>query len=189
MPYTYKSNHVEEGLSRLISQFRDKKNITKLVTTYLRKIQELEDVAADMHLKIYSIDNAENAQLDMIGVLVGEPRAGRTDVAYRDALKIRIKLNSSNGTREELIDLAVSVAGTPITVTMVESQPATFEMFIDGDIDPLLVDTNKMSYYISQGRGGGIKGLLTFHVAGSFQYDGSGSVGYDDGKYGTTLSS
>jgi len=186
MAYSKKDTHVEEGLANLISQFEDKKKIRDLLTGYLSQIQNIEDAASGV-IRILDKDSAVGKQLDLIGALVGEPRSGRTDANYLVAINARIALNNSEATRNEVINIAILVAGSPITVTVTEQYPAAFDMVIDGDIDPSLVKTTRMAAFISSARGEGIKGVLIFQVAGSFQYDGVGSVGFDDGKYAMAL--
>ncbi len=183
MAYTKKTTHLVEALANLISQFQDKPNIAKLVTSYIRQIQDLEDMFSDI-LTETTLANAKDQQLDDIGALVGEPRAGRDDTQYRTAIRARISLNNSGGTIEDIINLAQGVIGSPISVKLTEVYPAGFILNLDDPVDPSDVDILRLASFIANGRGGGIRGILTFFVPDAFQYDGAGAVGYDQGPYG-----
>jgi len=183
MGYEIKETHVAEGLANLISQFKDKAKIQKVLTVYLRQIQELENAYSGI-LTDTTIDSSEGLQLDNIGVLVGEPRSGRSDLQYRTAIRARIGLNTSEGTLEDVVAIAISVAGAPVTVTIVELFPAGFLAIINEAIDPLITDVAKIGSFVASGRPAGVRGLLIFGVLGSFQYDGPAGTGFDEGKYG-----
>lgn len=49
--------------------------------------------------------DAEGARLDTLGKLVGEPRGGRDDAAYRVALKLRIRVNRSLGRVSDIFEI------------------------------------------------------------------------------------
>ena len=186
MAYLKKTTHVAEALANLIAQFEDKPNIIKLISIYVAQLQELEDAFSDL-LTETTIENAEGLHLDNIGQIVGEPRSGRSDVQYRTAIRARIGLNTSEGTIEDVIDLATAVSGAPVAVQIQEIFPAGFLLNILDPIDPAQVDIDRMASFIASGRAGGVRGLLTFGVLGAFQYDGPAGTGYDEGPYGGAL--
>lgn len=186
MAYSKKISHVAEGLANLISLFEDKPKILKLFSIYLGQLQELENAFSDL-LTETTLDNSTGLHLDNIGEIVGESREGRTDVQYRTAIRVRINLNKSGGTIEDLINLATGIAGTPIDISIDEIFPAGFLANILTPISPGLTDVSKISTFVASGRAGGVRGLLAFGVEGSFQYDGPAATGYDSGKYGGVL--
>jgi len=187
MSYSKKISHEEEALANLIEQFKDKPKIAGILKSYLRQIQGLENVLSDMLTKT-TLDDAEGVHLDNIGSIVGEPRSGRNDLQYRTAIRARIGLNVSEGTMEDVIAIALSVAGETVTITTTELFPAGFLMVINEPIDPALTDVNRIASFIASGRPAGVRGLLIFGVLGSFQYDGPLGTGFDDGKYGGAVS-
>ena len=71
---------------------------------------ELED-SVQIALSENSIANATDSLLDAWGVLVGQPRSGRTDDAYRIAIRSQISINLSTGTWDELIRIVKSLYG------------------------------------------------------------------------------
>lgn len=183
MAYTKNTEHIVQGLANIISQFEDKTKIRDLLTVYLQQVQELELAFCDILAKT-SLDDSEGQQLDNMGEIVGESRDGRNDLQYRTAIRVRINLNTAEGTLEEVIGLAIAVAGSPVDVLVTELFPAGFLMIITTPLDPALVDVDKMAAFIASGRPAGVRGLLAFGVLGSFQYDGPAGTGFDEGPYG-----
>ena len=184
MSYSKKTTNVEEGLAKLISQFRDKPKIRAWLTVYIQQFQDLENAFSDL-LTETDIDNSVGIHLDNIGSLVGELRTGRADTPYRIALKARIRLNKSNGTIEDVIDIAIAVAGVPITIAITEHFPASFVARIVEAIDPSIVDTDAMAAFIRSGKPGGVGAHLEFSegVGIPFQFDGPAGSGFDEGEY------
>lgn len=100
-PY-FEANHVAIAKSRLIEQFKPRPNINNLVEIHAQRVQELESAAAPL-LTQRSIDTAVGDALDIIGAIVGQARGGQTDTDYRNAIRFRIFLNTSNGEPEAVI--------------------------------------------------------------------------------------
>jgi hypothetical protein len=98
-------DHVERGLARLPSQFRDKPKLKAFLTVLMTPAQPLEDALWQL-LTERDIDTAVGDQLDQIGVIVNQPRLGNDDDTYRRFLYVRIAINRSSGTPEELIRIA-----------------------------------------------------------------------------------
>jgi hypothetical protein len=89
-------------LSVFYEQFKGAPNLTALARDVCGpQFQALED-AAQALLTLTSIDDSEGTQLDRLGVLLGQPRAGLDDATYRLALKARVKVNRSSGTVEDI---------------------------------------------------------------------------------------
>lgn len=110
----YESAHVAKGLALLLQQWRSSPKLMGILATYLRQFQTLENVTWDV-INSRMLDTAVGAQLDMLGDLVGEARRGRSDIDYRAAVKLRIRVNRSQGTAEDVIDVARQGGGvTPL---------------------------------------------------------------------------
>ena len=90
-------NHVERGKDRTTSYFKNKEDYLKLLTIFLEELQEVSNALTDLS-KIKDLDTVTGIWLDYIGKIVGEPRAGRGDILYRKALKLRVAINTSDGT-------------------------------------------------------------------------------------------
>lgn len=98
------TDYEEEGLSRVLSQFKDKPNLTALLTAYLKEVTRTQTDSLSL-LESFNIDTAYGKVLDSIGKVVDSPRLGRSDVSYRVAIRNSIYLNSSEGTPNQLIQI------------------------------------------------------------------------------------
>lgn len=174
MPVTTNTNHVSEGLARLIATLRKPTSVSALLQAFLERVQDLENDIADVRDGL-NVDTAADYQLDILGAIVGEPREGRTDAAYRIRIKARIRINRSNGHPDEVLEIMTSILNTP--VTMKEFANAAFELYA------LITDTailGEVSAVLRQIKPAGVRGTLTYHDAGTkFVYDGAAGSGYD----------
>jgi hypothetical protein len=98
------TDHAEQAPELLLEQYREKPRIKALLLSYVRRCQELDDAVWDVIVKRL-IDDAENAQLDAIGRIVGEERDGKPDATYRIYIAARIRINRSHGHPGDVIDV------------------------------------------------------------------------------------
>lgn len=106
------STHTSDAISRLISQFRDPKPVLHgMIASYVDQLQELEGVLWDV-INHRLLDpapgesvGAEGVQLDVLGKIVGAPRLGLSDNAYRSAIKLKIRVNRSRGSSKDLLEI------------------------------------------------------------------------------------
>lgn len=106
MTLLHRRDHVERGLSRLLSQFSRSANLRSLLAAYLIQVQDLEDGLWEV-IEERLLANAEGSQLDTIGRLVrARGRAGLSDVDYRVAIQCQIRINRSSGRASDIIDVA-----------------------------------------------------------------------------------
>lgn len=80
----------------------DESLVSKLAKVYIKQLQEVEDTRNQVYLK-RMLDNAVGVQLDGIGDIIGEPRNGRGDADYRNAIILQIYINNKYGEPETLI--------------------------------------------------------------------------------------
>lgn len=80
-------------------------NIRKLLRVWLSGVQGLEYALQQLYTE-RNIDNAIGAQLDVLGVIVGQPRNGLIDDTYRRHIRARISANRSKGTLKDLLTVA-----------------------------------------------------------------------------------
>lgn len=99
-------DHCADAVARLLAQYADATKLQAVLCSYLDRIQELEQATLDVYNDVLSLETAAGSQLDLLGELIGESRDGRTDDAYRLALRVRVLINISNGRTEELIAIA-----------------------------------------------------------------------------------
>ena len=98
------TDHPADGLSKLISQFKQKDRIAALLTSYLEQCDDLETALWQLYTK-RTVEKAVGAQLDGLGDIVGQPRGNLNDADYRHFIKTRIRVNISKGRAEELLQI------------------------------------------------------------------------------------
>ena len=108
----------------------------KLIATYIAQLEDLEQVFFQL-VDDRTLETSVGEQLDGLGQVVGEDRLGRSDDDYRVSIKGRIRLNLSNGTAGDIIDVIRSQIGDKQVVIVEDSFPAHFEAFIPEIIDTL----------------------------------------------------
>lgn len=115
----------EIGLARLLQQFEGSVNLNELIGTYLDQVQAIEDAAWPL-LGERSLDNATGDRLDGLGAIFNVRRGGRDDDAYRLRLKAEILVLASNGTAEEILEIAQAVIQMAVpNYTLLEYFPKT----------------------------------------------------------------
>lgn len=94
-------NWVEGGVAKLISDFQGQPIIANTLRTLLRESKITDDAAIDV-IEARYLATATDRHLDFLGQLVGEPRLGRSDAAFREAIRLRIRANVSQSTISDL---------------------------------------------------------------------------------------
>lgn len=175
-------DHIVRMLDNRIEEFRSAVRFSSLVSLFGQQIQDIEDGLYQL-ITDRTLDTAEGAQLDGIGQLVGEDRAGRTDAPYRLALRTRIALNLSQGTAEDLIAVALAISGGT-QAELEEYFPAAFEIRV---LDPVPsgTDPGTIGAFVNSAKPAGVGATTVIHVSPPFQFD-TGS-GFDEGKYAVAV--
>lgn len=139
------TDHVDQGLALLISQYRNKPRLRWWLTAYLNQVQELEQAIFDVIFGRW-LDKAVGQQLDVLGKIVKEPRLARLDdsaagpiAGYRNAIRARIRINRSEGGLQDILDVLGMITATPLLFE--EQYPAfLFTEFSNvPDSDPVLL--------------------------------------------------
>ena len=174
------TTHAAEAKDNLAGQFKGQEKLEALLTAFINEVQDLENVLFDV-LELTSLDEAFGEQLDGFGSIVGENREGRTDDDFRLAIRARLRLNLSNGTAEDMIELIRALVGDK-QVEIVEDfafSPAHFDAYI---LDPIDVDGFQVAKFVRSGKPAGVRAILHWFAAGAFQFDVG--PGFDVGKLG-----
>lgn len=137
------SDLVTEGLDRLSSQFQESPVITELLKAFLESIRDTEDGLLQL-LSERGISTAIGVQLDLIGKIVNEPRMGRGDEDYRQALYIRIFINNSEGTPNEILQ-ALRISTQATRTDYWEHHPASFHLLSNGSVNDATAKAMKMA--------------------------------------------
>ncbi len=97
-------NIVSDGLNLLPTQYTSSTNLKNVITGNLERVQLLEN--ARVTLQNRTLENSVGTQLDNFGNDLNQPRNGMSDTDYRIRIKAKIAENNSEGTREEIIQVA-----------------------------------------------------------------------------------
>lgn len=96
-------DHTAIALGRLPEQFKALTNIQLVISALCTAgVQPIESCLRQL-LTQRSLDTAVGAQLDSIGLVVGQSRDGHDDETYRRFLRATISAHRSKGTIEDLI--------------------------------------------------------------------------------------
>ena len=99
-----------------------------LARAYVDEAQEINDAATAL-LPAVSLEEAVGVQLDGTGQIIGIGRQGLPDILYRSLLRAYIRVNTSGGTIEDLLEiarLASSTTAASQAFTYTESYPGEF---------------------------------------------------------------
>lgn len=118
------------AVPRLTGQFENSPKLKALMAAIVGPLTTLE-TEADALVADRWIDTAIGEQLDGCGYIVGEPRQGRDDDAYRTAIKYRVFVNISKGTPTDLIH-GLKFLTDPTDCQYLEAYPATALLFTNG---------------------------------------------------------
>ena len=154
-----RTDHADAGLALLATQYKQQVGFEGLLGAYLAQVQEIEDVLFDV-LAILTYQDAQvGEQLDLLGRLVGQPREGRTDVAYLPWIRARVIANRSSGLSDELLTVAQLVA-PDTTRTLEFFYPASYLLTLSGTITSALA--LQLAAILSQVTGAGIGAQLVY---------------------------
>lgn len=95
-------DRVTRTTNNLLKQFKGQPNMEGIAASYGVQFQEIEDMLWDLYMYRW-ISTASGEQLDKIGDILGEKRAGKSDENYRIALYSRAYLIRGNATIEDLL--------------------------------------------------------------------------------------
>lgn len=132
-------NHVEQGLERLLEQWKGKPNLEKAIKSLTSGIQDIESVLFELMENRLDISVAVGAQLDRFGTIVGQERLGFDDDFYRILLLARIGINISNGEPERIID-TLKLLTKASYIHYMNLRYGEIAVGSDGVINPLTVE-------------------------------------------------
>lgn len=126
-------DHILDGASKVITQYRNKPTFLLYLAVYLDQVQKVEDQTAAVEAA-FRVDDATGFRLDWIGRKVGQPRIGSTDDIFRTFIKGRIASNRSRGRIHDVQRVAAlvlsswSYAHFSTTIVVFTSDDLTQEM-------------------------------------------------------------
>lgn len=175
------NNHVQAALARLLQQYKGQPRIEAMISSFVEQIQDIENAMFDLDAG-RQIANAVGAQLDGIGEIVGFPRNGLDDMTYLVFLYGKIGENTSDTTKDKIINIALLVFISNF-VLMDEIPPAAVGLEIGSPgLDPSLFVLATELVAKSLGGGIGLGFLATYDSDDNFSYleAPDGGDGYAD---------
>lgn len=134
--------HVQDGLNRLVYALSCAPEFEKMLTIFLEKVQEMEDVIKDVRpAPLFDIDTAVGKQLDQLGNLLGLPREGWNDATYRVYLRTQaLLILPDRRTQRRLLEVIRSLMDTDAgTIFYQEFRPKSYLVQVAGiDLDTLI---------------------------------------------------
>lgn len=122
----------------LLQQFKDSENLNEIFRIKGLYRNERQALILSV-IENFLIDSAIGEQLDVIGRIVVFDRGGRSDNNYRTLLKIKIKINNSEGQPETFIQAVRELFDASfVKYKQIETEPAQINILQDGTIN--LVD-------------------------------------------------
>lgn len=160
-------------------------NLEKLISVFAAQVQDLETAALEVLVET-RLANAEGAQLDVIGTIVGRARSNTTDGRYRDLIRAQIRINLASGTIPEILAIVELVLGPGIDLELIEYFPAAFE--IEADDQPLVSGQGEIiAGLVKSAKAGGVNGLFRWYVTDPvFRLDGADGSCFDGGYFFAT---
>ncbi len=113
----------------IVEQFEESDNLHAVVASFAQQIQEIEKELS-LFMTKQSLNYARGDQLDGIGEIVGEPRKGRNDTDYNEAIDFKITLNKSGGEINTIVEYVQKVTEASY-VQLIEHFPATIQIALN----------------------------------------------------------
>lgn len=179
MPITQITNYVQDGLSKLMEQYKQSPRMIAIITAFLEQVQEAEDGIYPIYLG-RMLAFAFGAQLDGIGEIVGLQRNGLDDDTYRVFLIGTISKNFSDTTVttiQTMLDLLLDAA----IVRIYEMFPAEIDVqFAGSSRDESLIPLIAMLVQEALGAGINLGSITKFDPVNAFTFEGADGGGFGD---------
>lgn len=181
--FTPITTHVADALARLLTEYQNSPNFHGLCEAMLGPIQDIENALVGMNTLRY-FPNAQGAQLDTIGVIVGLPRpAGASDLLYSQLLAGQIAENISQGQPEQAIQVFLLFTQTNFAFLYEEHNAGVLIESTWLPPDQAAVDSLIVILQNTLPAGVRCDGIVSYDETMSFAYDGDmPALGYDDGS-------
>lgn len=125
-------DHTDRTKARIISRWKKDPVVLLQAENVGEQSQELEDLLHEFY-SFLSIDSMIGAQLDTIGVILGQKRNGLTDIEYRVYLKAKIGQNVGSGTLSD-IRIVWNLLLPNHEVQIVEQYPCSISIQTDAEL-------------------------------------------------------
>jgi|SRR6185436_1046527 len=159
MSLTKKTDYIEQGLDRLLEQYKNKPRLQGLIEPWLGWIQKLEDAVWEV-ITLRYLETGSGAQLDILGKILGAPRANLSDENYRVRLKAQGIILRTKGNPvdiESLLQLC-----SPYDFAVTEHAIATLLVELTEPVDVDTFDIFVLWQILIEAKAGGVRLELTY---------------------------
>jgi hypothetical protein len=143
------SKTTEEYLLRITSQYQNSTNFLNWLSKPINLLQELVSCAEQLP-QAFDLDEAVGAQLDTLGVLIGQSRtlpfdptdgssSSLDDATYRTILKLKTMTNYWDGSLGTIYDAWNSLF-TEASLRIIDHQNMTADVVITGEMSQIVLD-------------------------------------------------
>ncbi len=172
--------------SLLPAQYRNKTDWEKLLRCFAKPFQDLENAFWQLLVERY-VSVAVGKVLDQLGEIVGEPRNGRSDVAYRVRVKARIQLILSSGTVPQILALLQAIKPDGVK-RYTPYFPAGFVVTVAGVTTG--DESVEVGAMVAAAKSAGVRANVTYSPAAesaTFTWNGTIAQGWNAGEWGHTV--
>lgn len=132
------TDYADEAATRPLEQYQARPRLLALILSVVNRCQELENASWDTIIR-RMIDNAQDAQLDTIGKIVGQLRGGQSDDLYRIYIIARIRSNRSEGHPDDVIEVLQLIEAAAFVYTEFYPGVAVVEYQATTTTDPAVL--------------------------------------------------
>lgn len=157
---------IQRYLDEIESQHKTKPKYMAMVKAMLEKVDDCTSCVRDMP-KAFSIDQAEGAQLDVLGqfqcidrqvVQTGIPGESDLldDATYRQLIQAAVVRNRWDGRMESLPEIWKTAFGDDLVLHIHDNQDLTMDVTVIGEVSPLLMELILRGYVLPKPMGVGM---------------------------------
>jgi hypothetical protein len=122
------TDHIEKvGLQ--LWYYEQSEKLKQFTEAFLEQVNSIENDVEGI-LSSFELSSATGIFLDRIGLLVGELRQGKSDDSFRDAIYLRIAVNNSNGTVEDIYQILGLLLGSGTKIILSRTGKAVVSMYV-----------------------------------------------------------
>ena len=182
-------DHEKESQRQLLSQYftRDTPKLRAVLKSFTDEIQAIHEDIIYLERMLF-LDEAEGVFLDIAGELVVEPRNGRSDDVYREAIRVKAAVNRFSGTVDDLLTLIRLSYDGPSGARYTHPGGPTADIVVEAPLANLRPSLERFQQNLNRAKPAGREVFVHFNagLAGSgFRFDTEGQGLDDGGLYGT----
>lgn len=175
----YNEDHRDQAKALVIEQFKRSRRFNDWLGAYIGQVQDLEDALWELYTQ-RGVDTAEGAQLDVLGIIVGQPRNGLDDTDYRTRIKVRIRLNKASGIADDIYAVFGLMLGNQIgAVSLQEAYPAGLIVQMNEYVD---TSPSVLADILRESRSAGVDTSLVYMTSDDGTFECSSATAPETGS-------